>query len=231
MTETAAPSVPGRALPDPWPALAAGGFHPDLVLRAGNFLKNAAAHGMADHARTALAIAGESFRRPFTAASVPIDASDARKRAALEAFEELADEFGDRVPSLIWTSLAFLAVRDDADEYASILGLQDELAGKTRLPWWIVDSALHASGKVFGFMLHVQSKLSRDAGLVLEHGCDCGGCIYPAEDARVRFRLPDERRELFTQALFSHFLSETILMKMGYPFNLGKNRWFDRLKI
>jgi hypothetical protein len=208
-------------LPDPWPALEAGGFHDDLLVRARGFLLQAERLGFEAPAREFLRRAGEGFQTPFRASEVRISPNDpdrVLKERSLAALQSLADEFGDRVSSIVWRTFAFLATRPNPTRHTTILASKEHLPH----PWWVADTVLHATGKVYGFMLNLHSRMSAATGMVFEHNCDCSCDIHAGDDYAVHAPLPSERRRVATAALFSHLLGESLLiMALKMPFEMG----------
>jgi hypothetical protein len=97
----------------------------------------------------------------------------------------------------------------------------------------MADACLHAAGKSYDFLLHVQSVFNRRTGALIQHGCDCGGCIYPAEQGHVvraeALTSPDRIR-LSTNAVFSHLLTEDVVLKwLKLPQSTGSGDWISRL--
>lgn len=141
-------------LPTPWPELEARGFHGDLLLRAKGFELQARRLGFAEPATEFLARIGEGFLAPFRASEIVIannDKDHELKQKALVALQQLSDEFGDRVSSIVWKTLAFLATRPDPLQHATILESKEYLP----FPWWVADTCLHGLGKV----LRIQTAL------------------------------------------------------------------------
>ena len=211
-------------LPEPWPVLEENKFHEDLIKRAKGFYIQATSLGYKEEASEFLRFIGGGFIKPFNSEEIQIPANDPdrdMKIKALAVLQSLSNEFGDRVSSIVWKTYAFLATRPNPTGYATILESKDYLP----FPWYIADTVLHGTGKVYGFMLHVHSKVFRETGLVFEHNCDCGCDVHGGdndEDFSVHAPLKAERKGLATAALFSHLVSESLLiMALKMPFNMG----------
>jgi hypothetical protein len=210
------------ALPTPWPTLTSDGFHPDLVLRARGFMLAAERMGFPEPAREVLAVLGEGFRTPFSKERFSPAADDAdreMKEGVLTAITKLQEEFGDRISSSIWNSLACLGTRPNPREEAMIPDIQEHLP----YPYWIVDTVLHAIGKVYRLKHHIDSVIYAHSGLVLDHNCDCSHSFYPADaDGGIKCTLPRKNLEVATNALFSHTCCEALLIgALKLPFEMG----------
>lgn len=208
-------------MPVVWQRLMARGFHRDLADRARAFALIAERGRYVRPAHEILRLTGEGFAKPFDRTPFEPVAGDAFydiKRKALNAIDELAVEFGDRMPSTIWQTFAFMATRPNPLAMATILSQAKWLP----LPWWYADAVLHALGKVYGLFLHVQSRIWRHTGLVLEHNCDCNHALQEPAGGTVDVLLPRSRHPEATAALLSHLLCEAKLIAVdGLPFNLG----------
>lgn len=218
-------AVAVSALPAPWPRLAAQGFHSDLLLRARGMHPWGQRYEGGKHAATVaevLRLLGESFERRFDAGVFPVvsgDPHETLKRGAVAAMTELDSEFGDRVPALLWESLAYLGTRGDPTRMRSILVEKEALPA----PYWLVDACLHAWPIVYGFADHVRSRFFAHTGMRLEHNCDCGCAIMPAgDDGVLRAFLPRQRWREATSALMSHLFDQIItIVVLKLPFELG----------
>lgn len=217
-------------LPDPWPALMENGFHPDLIDRAYAYLgwiQRRSSEREMRNARAFLASLGKGFHAPFSKALFPIDAGDplfTLKTSALTAIEELAWRFGNRVSTVQWNSFAHLAVRENPEEARSILKEQDLLPHH----YGIVDTCLHAAGKVYTFLMETQSVFFRHTGRILVHNCDCSCSLINLEETQgsVDFQIQTEQG-IFeaTQSLFTHQLAESHLLineKLPFEFSITK---------
>lgn len=214
-------------LPAPWPQLIKQGFHADLIERAKGFKLQADRLGFEEIANEYLGIVGESFQKPFDPARFSIGLDDADrelKQNILKGLSKLSQEFGDRVPTIVWDTLAFLGTRPNPTGYATILASAPYLQ-EVGLHWAVADTVLHGLGKVYGLKSHVDSVIFDASGVIFEHNCDCGCAAQPvANTATMRHFLPNEpvRRILATGALLSHLLSEALLiMGLKMPFEMG----------
>ncbi len=213
-------------LPPPWAALEESGFHPDLLRRARGYMMKMVRDGHEEVAKYILTVLGEGFMYDEKATlplQFPLSAHDQYlevKTKALQALEDLRRTFGSRVSRVQWESLACLAVRNDPYEMRSIISIQAELPHH----YAVVDCSLHAIGKVFGLMAHVQTQLSQNAGTMLEHNCDCNHSLVSLAHwgHSIKAPLPEDRFVEATNALFSHQLSEFALIAvLKLPFEMG----------
>lgn len=203
-------------LPDSWKQLEEAGFHPDIADRALAHLawtERTENQTWIGNARAFLASIGKGFATRFDRTGFepqPNDPYHEMKRKALDAICELADEFGDRVPSVMWNSLAHLATRNEPEEKHSIL----KEAGTLPHHYGIVDTMLHAMGKVYTFALHVQSVFFRHTGMVLVHNCDCNCSLLNLRksDGGITFHLNESERFEATESLMSHMCAESHLI-------------------
>ena len=204
------------SLPDSWKQLEDAGFHPDLLERAYAHLAWTDRIGnptWIGNARAFLSSLGKGYSAQFDRSSFEPRQDDPYvdlKRRALDALIELATEFGNRVPSVMWNSLAHLACRNEPEEKHSIL----KEAGALPHHYGIVDTMLHAMGKVYTFALHVQSVFFRHTDMVLVHNCDCNCSLLNLRksDGGIVFRLNETERFEATQSLMSHMCAESHLI-------------------
>jgi hypothetical protein len=213
------------ALPDPWPELESQAFHPDLVDRAYAHLAYAVRYGEETaecNARVVLAIMGRGFTVHFDRSRFepkPNDPNYELKTKALDAIDELAAFYGDRVSTVMWKSFACLACRENPEEERSIV--KEGAAGTLPYHYTVVDSALHAAGLVYTFMLHVNSVMFRHTKRILVHNCDCNHSLVNVEEigGSVDYTLPRANIKGATQSVFTHFLAETVkLIECFLPF-------------
>lgn len=209
-------------LPHPWPELEQEGFHPDLIDRAKAHLAWCQKNGYEENARIILASLGAGFKTPFSQARFSLQAGQNEsnlRRSALMAITELAKFYSNRISSVVWNSLAHLAVRENPEEERSIV--KEAKTGALPHHYMIVDSALHATGLVYTFMLHVQSAMFSHTGRILVHNCDCNCSLVNLEQVggRIEFTLPPEKILPTSQSVFTHLVAETVkLTECGLPF-------------
>ncbi|MBY0309988.1 hypothetical protein K2Q16_02495 [Patescibacteria group bacterium] len=210
------------SLPPEWQELEAKGFYPDLVERARAHAAYAAQRGRTANAQATLAVIGHSFAVRFDTASYP-NATNPLSRQVLAALDELADFYGDRVPSIVWHSFAHIALRENPTEEQSIL--REAGGGKLPAHYTIVDSCLHAAGLVYTFMLHVQSVFQQRTGMVLNHNCDCNCSLVSVEACStptMAFSPARSNVAGMTASLLTHLLAETWkLQEDCLPFAYG----------
>ncbi len=209
-------------LPDPWPLLESQNFHPDLVDRAYAHLAYAREHDFEDNALAVLAALGAGFASPFNRSRFDPQDDDPKRELkvkALEAIEELAACYGNRVSAVVWNSLAHLACRENPEEEKSII--KEQSSGTLPHHYMLVDSALHATGLVFTFQIHVNAVMFRHTGRILNHNCDCSCSLINLEvmDGMIKYAPEAERIQTMTQSVFTHLLAETVkLMQCFLPF-------------
>lgn len=214
----------GVELPKPWPGLVAMNFYPDLIDRAyahtGWSMRNNDPV-VTSNARAVLSSIGKGFLESFnrnTFNPSPNDENRSLKIRALDAIDSLSEEFGDRVSSVMWNSLAHLATRERPLENRSILKEKDSLPHH----FGIVDTMLHALGKVYTFSLRVQSVFFEHTGHVLIHNCDCNCSLLNMSPVRgtIHFdRLSNQQILEATQSLFTHQLAEShLILDRTLPF-------------
>jgi hypothetical protein len=209
-------------LPFPWNELLAQGFHEDLTDRAYAHLAYAKHYGGEENARAVLTALGEGFVRPFERSRFSPHRNDPNgelKTKALDALEELAHFFGNRVSAVVWEAFAHLASRQDPEVEKSII--KEASAGTLPHHYTLIDSALHASGLVYTFILHVNSVMFRHTGRILNHNCDCSCSLINLEaiGGCIDYALPQANVKTATQSVFTHLLAETDkLMERFLPF-------------
>lgn len=219
-------------LPKSFKKLEERGFHEDLLLRAYAHMGWSARtyEGVDDsklgNARAFVSAMGKGFSKPFNRELFPVAVDDPffkLKTNALNAIQELSDEFGDRVTAVMWDSLAHLATRSEPEEKKSILKEADTLPHH----YGVVDTCLHAMGKVYSFSLHVQSTFFKHTGMVLIHNCDCDCSLLNLApvDGVIKFKLGPQQIFEATQSLFTHLLAESELIlnrKLPFEYTITK---------
>ncbi len=200
-------------------------FHEDLLLRAYAHLAWTRRKYGTDcreykNARAFLSALGKGFAEPFDRSLFPVETGDPYfelKTNALNAIEELSLEFGDRVSSVMWDALAHLATRSEPEEKKSILKEADSLPHH----YGVIDTCLHAFGKVYSFSLHCQSTFYRHTKMVLIHNCDCDCSLLNLQpvSGSIIFKLTEEQRFEATQSLFTHMCAESeLILNQKLPF-------------
>ena len=209
-------------MPDPWSALD-GRLDPDLVVRARGFKLRSMRDGLGSLADEVLRIVGSGFVEPFSSIRFrrKVEASDPAiqfKLKFLAALDGLAKEFAGRISAVVWNSLAVLGTRDNPHEEQRIRAVKD-----LPHPWWFVDSVLHALGKVYGLHFHVQSRICRDTGYVLDHNCDCEHSAKEVIAGQgMNVLIPQTQFKTASAALLTHLFAETLLIGgMHLPFEFG----------
>lgn len=203
-------------LPHPWGELEERGFHADLVDRAYAHLAYARENGGEMNALAVLQAVGAGFLHPFD-----LDGGlrgDLRGKA-IAAIRELSEFYGDRVSAVVWNSLAHLALREDPEHEQSII--KEASAGTLPYHYLIVDSALHATGLVYTFLMHVNSVMFAHTERIVVHNCDCSCSLLNMEriGGSIHYTPQREKVNAMTQSVFTHFLAETVkLMECFLPF-------------
>lgn len=219
-----------QELPGRWPELRSRGFHDDLYLRV------AAANLWG---RDRQWVIGKEILDPFLAklaegyserfSKLPFldmigddDEHRELKVQALYAVDELAEQFGNRLPALLWRTMAFIAVREAPTEDRSIIAEVQ----KSTLPehYTYLDACLHALGKVYSLNFHVASVFYKRTGHVPIHNCDCGCSLHSLAkpSGGMHFELPRENMKKATESFLTHLLAEFVtLAGLKLPFELG----------
>ena len=208
-------------LPHPWPQLQAQDFHHDLLAQAQGYLLLADRFGFAELAREVLKLLGQGFLTPFDRKQfeylVGGPYADVQTKT-LDVLEGLSQQFGDRISSVVWNSFAFLGTVPDPTVETSILSRQESLTH----PYWLVDSCLHAVGKCYQLLLHIEMCMSRAGAGLFEHACGCEAHIAPSTIGKVEYNLASESYKKVSFALWSHTLSESLLIGgLHMPFEMG----------
>jgi hypothetical protein len=209
-------------LPDPWQKLEASGFHEDITNRAYAHLAYARENSFEGNATAVLAAVGTGFLIGFDRSKFGPTRADPNyelKQKALDALEELAGFYGNRVSTVIWESLAHLACRKDPEREQSII--KEASSGTLPYHYTLVDSALHATGLVYTFQLHVSSVMFKHTKRILVHNCDCSCSLVNLEaiGGRIEYVPPQANVVAMTQSVFTHLLAETVkLMECFLPF-------------
>ena len=127
------------------------------------------------------------------------------------------------MPPFFWIALNdIIAERPgEADQYLSILAVQDRL----RIHWAVADAAIHAAGITTGMMYVISDALSRRAGVVFEHGCDCGCSVSSVRTGcSVAYDASPWEMTTFALQWWSHFfavLYNITINKLPFRFGLS----------
>jgi hypothetical protein len=208
-------------LPHPWTHLQAKNFHHDLTELSRRYLLQARRLGFEDLGREVLTQLGTGFLTPFDRTHFEhlIGGPYADMQCkVLDVLQELSQEFGDRISSVVWDSFAFLGTVPDPTIETTILSRQESLTH----PYWIVDSCLHAVGKAYRLLLHIETCMSRAGAGLFEHGCGCDCRVAPSTLGKVEYALAPELYKVVSFELWSHTLSESLLIGgLHMPFEMG----------
>jgi hypothetical protein len=216
-------------LPASFKELEKNDFYPDLLDRAYAHLVWINRRGddrEISNAKAFISAIGKGFLNPFDRKRFEPKKGDnffELKTKALNAISELSLEFGNRVSSVMWDALAHLATREEPETKKSILKEADKLPHH----YGIVDTMLHAKGKVYSFSLHVQSVFFKHTGRVLIHNCDCDCSLLNLLeiDGEIRFVLSENGKFEATQSLFTHMCAESHLIldeKLPFEYTITK---------
>lgn len=221
-------------LPGHWSCLQDQGFHDDIVLRVAcaNLWCIMNQPALPDHPvvepmglflkRLASGYQHRFDSAPFRNDIDPNDEHRELKLKALDAIDELAEFYGDRLPNLLWTTLAFISAREAPTEDRSIIV---EVAN-SKLPehYTFLDACLHALGKVYSLNFHVASVFWKHTGHVPIHNCDCGCSLHSlaAIEGGMHFQMPRANVKKATESFLTHVLAEFVcLAGMKIPFEFG----------
>lgn len=217
-------------LPGRWHDLRTRDFHSDLYLRAvAVYLWSLKHPGIIDASFMEGFLAklaegySERFRKlPFLDMIEEDDEFRGLKVQSLQAVDELAEQFGNRLPVLLWRTLAFIAVREAPTEDRSII----VEVQKSTLPehYTYLDACLHALGKVYSLNFHVASVFYKHTGHVPIHNCDCGCSLHSLAkpSGGMHFELPPANVKKATESFLTHLLAEFVtLAGLKLPFELG----------
>jgi len=213
-----------------WEKLFDSGWHEeDLIQRAWAHLKWTEREAekcnqpyWVGNAKAFLASMANGFRKPFDRQDFMPKAGDPNfdfKVKVLGAIQDASDFYGDRCPSVLWNSFAYLGTREDPEISRSIL--KEAVA----LPhhYAIVDTMLHSSAKCYKLLLTVQSFMYQKTGMVIDHNCDCDcslvNLLEGVGDMAVVFKIKTEQRFEATQSAFTHMLAEShLILNCRLPF-------------
>lgn len=175
-----------------------------------------------DNATTFLASMAKGFLNPFDRTKFipqPGDLNYQFKVQVLNAIEEAAKFYGNRCPSVLWNSFAYLGTRENPEVSRSILKEAAELPHH----YGIVDTMLHASAKCYKLLLTVQSFMFQQTGMVIDHNCDCDcslvNLLEGTGDMAVVFNIREDQIFEATQSAFTHMLAEShLILNCKLPF-------------
>ena len=148
----------------------------------------------------------------------------------LGAIKMLHGQFGDRLPAIVYNTLAFAGTRADPHTEVRIPDVENDLIALTRSDWISADTVLHALPKCSKLDLHVLSLINQATGSVLMHGCGCNHVIPAMGEYRIEcFMKPDEATIVEeTESLLRHMLGDMILLKLGMPRIIGISNRAER---
>lgn len=209
--------------PQPWPSLK-GKLPEGYYERVSRFWTTVVEDGNERYIQGPLAVLGESFGRSFQFEGKQIGLIEHETFSGVAwivACHHLSREFGNVIPPLLWEVIASLGTRRDPLVEVAIPTIQDELP----YPWGVCDAALHATGKAYGLLLHIEERLREKTGHILLHGCGCNHVVREVATLAGECRFPtlDQfRRRKAGLEFLDHFLSELDLVFVrGYPFRMN----------
>jgi hypothetical protein len=144
----------------------------------------------------------------------------ALKAGCRAGFVEAAERFGDFVPPFFWVALnEIISERPgEPDHYLSILAIKDQL----KVNWAVADAAIHAAGITTDMLYTISGALSRNAGVIFRHGCDCGCGVSNVGSGTVAFTPRPEEISTIALQWWSHFFAVLYNITVNkLPFRFG----------
>lgn len=198
----------------------------DIVDISARFYQYSVNNGFENKTYQLLDLIGQSFLDRFTYLEFynnMVNIIDPKQKRAiidlLNALNELSIFFGNRIPSIVWESYAYMAIRENPFIKEKVYNI----ASQIRLPWLVVDAVWHSVGKVWSLKNHIDSVIFKHSGLILSHSCDCNHVTSQAKEGHI-INVIIEKSEIeeLTKAFYTHFLAELKLLVIdGLPFMLG----------
>lgn len=218
--------------------LKVNGFHTDLCETLHGFSTNTATHFLSlgmreDVVQDLVGNTTEYFAAQYLQAQGGINFArfvpeqDSRlydtKMKYLGAVQKLHAQFWDRLPVIVYNTLAFAGTREDPHTEVRIPDIESSLIALTGSDWIAADTVLHALPKCSKLNLHVLSLINEATGSVLMHGCGCNHVIPAMGEYRIEcFMKLDEATIIEeTESLLRHMLGDIILLKLGMPRIIG----------
>ncbi len=218
--------------------LEASGFHTDLCETLQGFNINTAAHflslGMREEVvQSLVGDTTEYFAKQYIQSQAGIDFARfepewesrlySTKMKYLGTIRKLHLQFGDRLPAIVYHTLAFAGTREDPHTEVRIPDIEGDLIALTGSDWISADTVLHALPKCSKLNLHVLSLINEATGSMLMHGCGCNHVIPAMGEYVIQcFMKLDEATIIEeTESLLRHMLGDMILLKLGVPRIIG----------
>lgn len=218
--------------------LAASGFHADLCETLHGFAINTSAHflSLGIQVEIVQGLVGDSaeyFAAQYLQAHAGIDfvrfvpEQDSRlygtKMKYLSGIQKLHAQFGDRLPAIVYNTLAFAGTREDPHTEVRIPDIESALIELTGSDWIAADAVLHALPKCSKLNLHVLSLINETTGSVLMHGCGCNHVVPAMGEYLIQCFMKLDVTTIIeeTGSLLRHMLGDMILLKLGMPRIIG----------
>lgn len=145
------------------------------------------------------------------------------KLAYLGAISKLHRQFGDRLPAIVYNTLAFAGTRENPHTEVRIPDVEGNLIALTGSDWIAADTVLHALPKCSKLNLHVLSLINDATGSVLMHGCGCNHVVPAMGEYRIECFMKLDAATIIeeTESLLRHMLGDMVLLKLGMPRIIG----------
>lgn len=214
------------------------GFHRDLCETLYGFATNTQSHFLGLGMREAVVqgLVGDTteyFVQQYLRSTTGIDFSRfepelsdrlrGTKIKYLGAIKKLHGQFGDRLPAIVYNTLAFAGSREDPHTEVRIPDVESDLITLTGSDWIAADTVLHALPKCSKLNLHVLSLINEATGSVLMHGCGCNHVIPAMGEYRIECFMELDEATIIeeTESLLRHMLGDMVLLKLGMPRIIG----------
>jgi hypothetical protein len=171
------------------------------------------------NAKAFLSSMAKGFKDPFKPEDFlsPEDPLFEMKEKVLRGIKETSDFFGNRVPSVVWNSFAYLATRENPEESRSILKEADALPHH----YGIVDTVLHGTAKCYKGLFFLISNVAKESGFIIDHNCDCSCSLVNLlpQKGEMVFKIKKEQAYEVTQSMLTHILAEShLILNCKLPF-------------
>lgn len=218
--------------------LEAVGFHADLCETLHGFAVNTSAHFLSlgmrqDIVQGLVGDTAEYFANQYLQTQTGIDFTRfvpeqggrlyTTKMNYLSAIQKLHSQFGNRLPAIMYNTLAFAGTREDPHMEVRIPDIEDDLIKLIGSDWIAADTVLHAMPKCSKLNLHTLSLINKATGSVLMHGCGCNHVVPAMGEYLIQcfMKLDVATITEETESLLRHMLGDMVLLKMGMPRIIG----------
>lgn len=218
--------------------LEVSGFHADLCETLHGFVVNTSAHflslGMrADVVQDLVSNTAEYFAKQYLQVQAGIDFTRfvpeqggllyTTKMNYLGAIQKLHSQFGNRLPAIMYNTLAFAGTREDPHTEVRIPDIEDDLIKLIGSDWIAADTVLHALPKCSKLNLHTLSLINEATGSVLMHGCGCNHVVPAMGEYLIQCFMKLDKATVAeeTESLLRHMLGDMMLLKLGMPRMIG----------